>query len=122
MTAKTDYVNPEESIKADEMLKEQTHGDFSGRALITQGIKEAMKAHGKWEQLDVEKKEALESIARKIGSIITGDATFKNQTNIPDNIHPRIPKGSIACNDRTNLSGDRFKSLFFSTSSCSHFP
>lgn len=52
------------------------YGAFSGHALITQGIKDAMRDGPRWEELDPDMIEALEMIAHKIGRILNGDPNY----------------------------------------------
>ena len=56
--------------------RESTYGNFLNHAQVTQDIKLAMQNSKNWETLDVDKKEALEMIAHKIGRILNGDPNY----------------------------------------------
>lgn len=63
-----------------EMLMERgkRYGGFMDHARITQGIKDVLHAQPNWGALTVDKKEALEMIAHKMGRILNGDPAFKD--------------------------------------------
>lgn len=54
------------------------YGDFKTQASITRGIKQAMASTDAWFELSPEHKEALDSIALKIGRIINGDPNYSD--------------------------------------------
>lgn len=62
----------------DQILAERgrRYGSFAGHAFITQDIKEAMKSHVGWDDLDPDMVECLEMVAHKIGRIINGDPHY----------------------------------------------
>ena len=63
-----------------EILNERgiTHGDFSENSLVSQVLKDAVRAYGKWNKLSLEKKEAIDMICHKIGRIMCGDPNFRD--------------------------------------------
>lgn len=85
-----DYDDIEEFLNEDTMsindtLKERgkRYGEFSSHAMITQCLKEVMQNHvddciTNWNTLSVDKREALEMIAHKIGRILNGDPNYKD--------------------------------------------
>ena len=59
-------------------LKERgnRYGEFSEHARVTQNIKRAMLDSLNWGALSDDKKECLEMIAHKLGSILNGDPEY----------------------------------------------
>lgn len=62
--------------KIDETLAErgQHYGDFKKTFAVIQGIKLAMQAGEGWDHMPLERREALEMIAVKIGRLVSGDS------------------------------------------------
>ncbi len=62
----------------DQTLKERgsRYGEFTDHALITQSLKDAMKASKNWDFLQDDQLEALEMVAHKIGRILNGDPDY----------------------------------------------
>lgn len=62
----------------DETLAERgnRYGSFTGHAVVTQRIKQAMVGSDKWHLLAPDQKEALEMVAHKIGRILNGDPNY----------------------------------------------
>jgi hypothetical protein len=54
------------------------YGVFEEHARITQNIKNAMKDSPNWGGLSIDKREALEMVAHKIGRILNGDPEYKD--------------------------------------------
>ena len=54
------------------------YGSFTGHAIVTQAIKDAMHDGQNWETLRPDMTEALEMIAHKIGRILNGDPSYKD--------------------------------------------
>jgi hypothetical protein len=54
------------------------YGEFGSHAFVTQNIKAAMQRSNNWATLSVDKREALEMIAHKIGRILNGDPEYKD--------------------------------------------
>jgi hypothetical protein len=52
------------------------YGEFSEHARITQELKNVMHATSNWDLMSVDKKEALDMIAHKIGRILNGDPCY----------------------------------------------
>ena len=52
------------------------YGKFSGHASIAQNLKEVMRIHKGWRNLNASQREALEMIAHKIGRILNGDPNY----------------------------------------------
>jgi isopenicillin N synthase-like dioxygenase len=71
-------VQTSETQSIDAMLRERgsRYGVFTGHALITQNIKEALKDSPNWYALAPDQKEALEMIAHKMGRILNGDPDY----------------------------------------------
>jgi hypothetical protein len=61
-------------------LKERDgrYGKFAHKATIAQQLKRLMRAHGGWELLTNDKREALEQIATKIARILNGDPEYQD--------------------------------------------
>lgn len=53
-----------------------THGDFKENGVIMQALKECIRAHWKWSELEPYEREALEMIQHKIGRILCGDHKY----------------------------------------------
>lgn len=64
----------------DELLAErqQTHGDYTEHASITQQIKDVMRFSDGWTRLNVCERETLEMIAHKIGRVLAGNPHFED--------------------------------------------
>lgn len=62
-----------DSVAATLSERNNTHGDFGVQAVLTQELKDVMHCSKNWSSLTKPHKEALESIAIKIGRILTGD-------------------------------------------------
>lgn len=56
----------------------QRYGSFDEHARITQELKYIMFGTPNWPRLSVDKKEALDMIAHKIGRILNGDPNYKD--------------------------------------------
>lgn len=54
------------------------YGDFTDNAQIAQGIKQVMRSHSGWDNMEPVHREALDVIASKISRIITGDPNYKD--------------------------------------------
>ena len=52
------------------------YGKFKSHAVISQRLKDAMKAEPSWNRLDPDQKEALEMTAHKIARILNGDPNY----------------------------------------------
>lgn len=52
------------------------YGEFADHAKIAQGIQDTMRAAPKWDQLDLDMKQALSVIADKIARILNGDPFY----------------------------------------------
>lgn len=52
------------------------YGKFSGHADLTQNLKDTMRVHDGWNDLNASQREALEMIAHKIGRILNGDPNY----------------------------------------------
>lgn len=76
------------------------YGAFSANARVSQSFKALMRAAPKWDTLDPDMKEALETIALKISRILCGDPQYDDSwvdiagyaTRVADRL--RIPKAS----------------------------
>lgn len=55
-----------------------TYGDFNDNALVSQGIKDAMKRHPLYERLKPVTREMLDMIAIKMARIVTGDPAYRD--------------------------------------------
>ena len=65
------------------MSRGERYGNFRDLADIVQKLKKCMRSHHGWEALTSSQKEALESIAMKIGRMLAGDPTYiDNPTDI----------------------------------------
>lgn len=53
--------------------RQNTHGDFSENANISQNLKEIARRGSKWDSMNTIQKEAAEVILAKISRIVTGD-------------------------------------------------
>lgn len=64
----------------EEILAERgpTHGDFTANADIMQALKVTMRTHVGWGELSLDKREALEMIAHKIGRILCGNPEHRD--------------------------------------------
>ncbi len=64
----------------DDILEQRggRYGDFKVQAQITQDLKAVMRETPNWGKLSVDKKEALEMIAHKIGRVLNGDPEYKD--------------------------------------------
>ena len=58
--------------------REETHGDFTSHAQISQALKESMRYYADWEYLPNTHKESLEMIVHKIGRILAGNPNHKD--------------------------------------------
>lgn len=58
--------------------REKRYGNFKEHARITHNIKESMYDSPNWNIISVDKREALEMIAHKIGRILNGDPDYKD--------------------------------------------
>ncbi len=58
--------------------RSETHGDFTINSHVSQAIKRAVRAHGKYQDLHDYQREAIDAIAGKIGRIVAGDADFSD--------------------------------------------
>lgn len=65
-------------MKIQDTLSERgkRYGDFTGHAVITQNIKDAMVRSPRWGTLSAAQRESLEMIAHKIGRILNGDPNY----------------------------------------------
>lgn len=52
------------------------YGEFIGHAVITQALKDIMRATDNWARLTVDERECLEMVAHKIGRILNGDPHY----------------------------------------------
>ncbi len=64
----------------DKILTERgsRYGEFESHAMVTQRLKDDMRAHPNWDSLDEHHKEALDMIQHKIGRILNGDPTYRD--------------------------------------------
>lgn len=56
--------------------RENSHGDFSPQATLSQYLKTACRDSGKWSKLPPDQREAIEMICMKISRILHGDNNF----------------------------------------------
>ena len=65
-------------MEIDKILADRNgnYGNFEDHAMITQNIKAAMRDSKNWNCLSVDKKEALEMVAHKIGRILNGKPDY----------------------------------------------
>jgi hypothetical protein len=63
------------SDDTDDLLaeREKTHGPYTEKARIIQGLKEVMRSGSGWYGLSDVQRESLEMIVHKIGRILSGD-------------------------------------------------
>lgn len=75
---KKDTVVPQaaDSVAATLTERGNRYGKFSGHASITQNLKDMMRTHDGWIDLNDSQREALEMIAHKIGRILNGDPNY----------------------------------------------
>lgn len=66
-------VNTIENVLAE---RGKRYGKFKSHAVISQRLKDAMKAEPSWNRLDPDQKEALEMTAHKIARILNGDPNY----------------------------------------------
>jgi hypothetical protein len=52
------------------------YGDFNSHALITQSLKDVMRATEGWKRLTPAQRESLEMVQHKIGRILNGDPNY----------------------------------------------
>lgn len=74
-------MNHEETrVSIESTLKERgsRYGEFAEHARVTQNIKSAMADSPNFEILSLDKREALEMVAHKIGRILNGDPEYKD--------------------------------------------
>lgn len=81
------------------------YGEFADHAKIAQGIQDVMRAAPKWDQLDLDMKQALSVIADKIARILNGDPFYL------DNWHD-ISGYSTLIENRLNMIQTDVESLF----------
>jgi len=78
-------IEPTETINDILAERGSRYEDFLEHARITQNLKAIMVSSPKWSSLSVDKKEALEMIAHKLGRILNGDPEYKDSwTDIID--------------------------------------
>lgn len=66
------------SVQATLNERGKRYGAFEGHAAITQQLKNLMRGHSGWGNLNHSQEEALEMIAHKIGRILNGDPNYKD--------------------------------------------
>jgi len=66
------------SSEIETTLKErgENYGEFRDHAILSQGIKNAMRQGLGWPFIDLDKKECLEMVAHKIARILNGDPNY----------------------------------------------
>ena len=62
-------MNIEDTLKE----RDKDYGEFLTQASIIQGLKEIMRDTPNWNELSLDKREALDMIANKIGRILNGN-------------------------------------------------
>jgi len=69
------YVN-----SVDAVLEERgkDYGDYASKAQFIQGVKHLMRASPSWEAMDADMRESMEMIAHKMGRVLYGDSTHKD--------------------------------------------
>lgn len=55
----------------------KTHGDYRQMTAVIQKIKDVFRAEAGWDRLTADERETLDSIALKVGRILTGDPNFQ---------------------------------------------
>lgn len=58
------------------------YGEFEGHAGVTQTLKRTMRSHPNWKRLSDHHREALEMIQHKIGRILNGDPTYRDNVSM----------------------------------------
>lgn len=56
--------------------RQNTHGDYTDHARVTQNIKHMMRESPNWTRLHADQIETLEMLAHKIGRVLAGDNNF----------------------------------------------
>ena len=54
------------------------YGDYASKALFIQGVKYLMRTSPSWEAMDADMRESMEMIAHKMGRVVYGDPTHKD--------------------------------------------
>ena len=54
------------------------YGDYASKAQFIQGVKYLMRASPSWEAMDADMRESMEMIAHKMGRVLYGDSTHKD--------------------------------------------
>ena len=73
------------------------YGAFRSHAEITQALKRIMHHAPKWRNLTPSQKEAMEMIAHKMGRMLNGDVTYK------DNVVDIIGYATLMLNDMSEI-------------------
>jgi hypothetical protein len=54
------------------------YGDYASKAQFIQGVKYLMRTSPSWEAMDADMRESMEMIAHKMGRVVYGDPTHKD--------------------------------------------
>jgi len=54
------------------------YGDYASKAQFIQGVKYLMRSSPSWEAMDADMRESMEMIAHKMGRVVYGDPTHKD--------------------------------------------
>lgn len=81
MTPKTEEAEVEyEDNTVEQVLVERgnDYGDYASKAQFIQGVKYLMRTSPSWEAMDADMRESMEMIAHKMGRVVYGDPTHKD--------------------------------------------
>jgi len=71
---------PADPNSVDTVLTERgnDYGDYASKAQFIQGVKYLMRTSPSWEAMDADMRESMEMIAHKMGRVVYGDPTHKD--------------------------------------------
>jgi len=69
-----------EDNTVEQVLEERgnDYGDYASKAQFIQGVKYLMRTSPSWEAMDADMRESMEMIAHKMGRVVYGDPTHKD--------------------------------------------
>jgi hypothetical protein len=76
--ASPEFVPEDDSV--DTVLTERgnDYGDYASKAQFIQGVKYLMRSSPSWEAMDADMRESMEMIAHKMGRVVYGNPTHKD--------------------------------------------